>query len=92
MALGMAFSAAWEAQQARPLDGKLLLQCALRGADLTHRKSPEWMLNLARAYRINGILAEARSTSSQGLMLLPGNPAIRLHKLLTDEAHLSAGK
>jgi hypothetical protein len=63
---------------------------AKRGADLTHHKSPDWLLSLSEAYQADGKQAEARATAEEGLALLPpagsDGETSRLRKLLQMQA------
>ena len=67
-------------------DPGFTLSSAERGAALTHRKEPSWMLSLAQAYRAVGQNEKARATATEGLALLPAGAAgSRLFKLLKNE-------
>ena len=63
---------------------------AKRGGDLTHHKSPDWLLSLSEAYQADGKQAEARATAEEGLALLPpagsDGETSRLRKLLQMQA------
>jgi hypothetical protein len=50
---------------------QLAIGWALRGAAITHRKSPEALLQLSEAYRADGQSAPAVSVAREGLSLLP---------------------
>jgi tetratricopeptide (TPR) repeat protein len=67
-------------------DPAFTLASAERGASLTQRKIPEWLLALAQAYRANGQVEKARAAAKQGLALLPplraGDPKCRVRRLL----------
>jgi eukaryotic-like serine/threonine-protein kinase len=71
-------------------DPQFALEGAERGVALTHRKTPEWMLLLAQAYRSTGHFEEGRAAANEGLSLLPawqpGTPKARIRKLLELEA------
>jgi hypothetical protein len=60
------------------------------GAAATYRKTPNWLLLLAQAYRASGQLEKARTAAREGLALLPGLQAgaikSRIRKLLEIEA------
>ncbi len=90
MILDVIVRAYMEAQPRSLGDPDLALQCAMRGVRLTHQKSPEWLLALARAYREKGQIDEARANARLGLALLPHDPAqpnkSRLYRLLSHEA------
>jgi tetratricopeptide (TPR) repeat protein len=71
-------------------DPALLLQCAQRGADLTHNRSAEWMLALSQAYRALGEITQEKAAALKGLSLLPppntDNGHFRVRKLLERSA------
>ena len=84
--LDLAFRAYNHAKPDALRNPTLVLQCAQRGAALTHRKDPYWLLNLAQAYRTTGNAPLAATAATEGLALLPADPAnqtFRLRKLLT---------
>jgi hypothetical protein len=70
-------------------DPAFTLSCAERGAALTHRKIPVWMLELAEAYRASGQAEKARAAAKEGMALLPplrsGDPKSRVRRLLEAE-------
>jgi tetratricopeptide (TPR) repeat protein len=71
-------------------DPAFAVQCAERGATLSHRKTPSWLLLLSQAYGANNQLDQSRATANEGLALLPplrpGDPKSRVRKLLEIEA------
>lgn len=71
-------------------DPSFTLSCAERGVALTQRKIPQWLLELAQAYRIAGQPEKARAAAKEGLALLPpmpaGDPKSRVRRLLEQEA------
>jgi eukaryotic-like serine/threonine-protein kinase len=90
MILDCAVSAFLRAEPTSLRDPQFTLTAAERGATLTHRKTPQWLLYLAQAYRQNGQVSDARTAASEGLALLPvapkGTPKSRIGKLLEWEA------
>lgn len=90
MILDVIIRAYMDAQPRSLSDPDLVLQSATRGVSLTHQKSPEWLLLLARACRAKGQVGEARSNARIGLALMPQNSAApnqsRLYRLLSHEA------
>ena len=88
MQLDLAFHALMEAEPISLRDPAAALTCAQRGVELTHRKSAEWLLSLAQAYRSNGNIPQAQATAKEGLELLPAKPeeqGFYLRKLLRSE-------
>jgi tetratricopeptide (TPR) repeat protein len=75
MQLDLAFQAFMKAKPDTLRDTAVALHCAERGAALTHRKDPAWMLNLAQAYRASGDAKRAVLTAQEGLALLPNDAA-----------------
>jgi len=73
-------------------DPAFALECSERGAALTHRRIPMWLLHLAQAYREAGQPEKARAAAKEGLALLPpmrpGDPKSRIRRLLEAEARL----
>jgi tetratricopeptide (TPR) repeat protein len=90
MVLDFAVRSLLQAEPASLRDPRLALSYAERGVALTHRKTPEWLLLLAQAYRSTGQIDKAQKTASEGLTLLPawqhGTPKSRIRKLLELEA------
>lgn len=70
--------------------------CAEQGVTLTHRKTPEWLLFLAEAYRADGQTEKSQAAAREGLALLPVVPAAsrkpRVLKLLELEAQGGRGR
>ncbi len=60
-----------EAQPVRLRDPKFALDCAQREVAATHRKSSEYLLTLAEAYRAVGEPEQARAAAREGLALIP---------------------
>jgi len=75
-------------------DPRLAVAWAERGAALSHRKTPSWLLSLAQAYRASGQIEKSRATANEALALLPpvqpGGEKPILRKLL--EIQAQAGK
>jgi predicted Zn-dependent protease len=70
----------------------LAIQYAGRAVEMSHRRKPDFLLTLARAYRAAGQPANARAAAKEGLALLPAlTPATilsRIRKQLQAEANL----
>jgi tetratricopeptide (TPR) repeat protein len=73
-------------------DPGLAIQYAGRAVEMSHRRKPDFLLTLARAYRAAGQPANARAAAKEGLALLPAlTPATilsRIRKQLQAEANL----
>ena len=71
-------------------DPALTVRFAEHGVELTHRRIPQWMLELAEAYHSAGQAAQARAAAREGLALLPplkaDDPKCRVRRLLEIEA------
>jgi eukaryotic-like serine/threonine-protein kinase len=71
-------------------DQRLAVAWAERGVALSHRKTPAWLLSLARAYRASGEIEKGRAAAKEGLALLPdlqpGAIKPRIRKLLEIES------
>ena len=89
LVLDLVVTAFLEAEPAALGDSAYTLAQAKRGAELTHHKSPGWLLSLAEAYRADGKRQEAHSTAAEALALLPpasdDGEESRLRKLLQME-------
>jgi len=71
-------------------DPQFALATAEHGVELTHRKTPAWLLTLAQTARAAGQIDKARAIASEGLALLPATrpktPKSRIRRLLEIEA------
>ena len=71
-------------------DTKAMVGYAERLVTLDHRRNPGLMLELAQTYRCDGQSAKAVAAAKEGLALLPpakpGDPVVRVRKLLEIEA------
>lgn len=92
MILNLVVIAFLQAEPVSVRDPGYALAQAKRGADLTHHKSPGWLLLLAEAYHADGKLSEAHATAQEGLSLLPPTKSdsdhSRLRRLLQAEANI----
>jgi tetratricopeptide (TPR) repeat protein len=90
MVLDLVVTAFLRAEPVFLRDPRFAVIYAERGVTLTHRKTPEWLLSLAQAYRSAGQIQQGRSAAKEGLALLPvlrpGEPKARIRKLLELEA------
>ena len=86
MILECVVSAFLRAEPAALKDPKFAVATAERGAALTHRKTPQWLIYLAESYSAIGEKDKAREVAKEGLSLLPsvvpGSPKSRIRKLL----------
>ena len=71
-------------------DPQFAVNCAERAVEMTHRRKPDFILTLARAYRAAGQPEKARAAAKEGLALFPAvTPATvpsRIRKQLQAEA------
>jgi eukaryotic-like serine/threonine-protein kinase len=90
MVLELVMIAVLPEQPASLRDPEFALACAERGAALTHRKMPVWLLYLAQTEHTVGQVDKARATAREGLALLPpvapGAPKSYLRRLFEIEA------
>jgi tetratricopeptide (TPR) repeat protein len=86
MILEQATAAFLHVEPAELRDPHAALASAERGAALSLRKTPYWLLLLAEAYRANGQVDQSRAAAQEGLALLPlvqpGAVKSRIRKLL----------
>ena len=89
MVLDLVVTAFLQAEPPSLRDPQFALACAERGVTLTHRKTPAWLLSLAKAYRANGQIEKGRAAAIEGEALLPawksGTAKSRIRKLLEIE-------
>jgi tetratricopeptide (TPR) repeat protein len=92
--LDLALKTILNAEPASLRDPSLAVQWAERGVELSHRKTPSWLLSLAQAYRAAGQQEKSRAAAREGLALLPalqpGSIKPNIRKLL--EFQTQAGK
>jgi eukaryotic-like serine/threonine-protein kinase len=90
MTLDLAVSSMLAVQPAALRDPKTAVAWAERGAALSHRRTPQWLLLLSQAYHSAGQIEKARAAATEGLALLPtlqpGATKPRIRKLLEMEA------
>jgi predicted transcriptional regulator len=90
MILGQAVGAFLKVEPASLRDPHLAVAWAERGVAFSHRKTPDWLLSLAQAYRSAGEIEKGRAEANEGLALLPtlqpGATKPRIRKLLELEA------
>jgi serine/threonine protein kinase len=91
MLLDLVAQAFLGAQPVSARDPQFTLFIARRGAEITHRKAPSWMLALAQAERAASQPTQARATATEGLTLLPPTTANKPKSRIRKQLELEAG-